>query len=247
MSGKLRVSILMNAALFVVAALALRALFVQRQALAEMRAEIESRASAPLPNVSPAASAGESQSPHEAPMPMTPSPVPPVSPKPLDEIPTPKVEFDTLRKQNEGLVGQVQELEAQLAQTKRLVPEPDDPAAAYVGPGTWINPNAQTRSITKIVISAQPPDGHLPRMTISAWGKCSPTDCEWGEVPLFLLDYYAPNPAYRRGLAVWEHEGGNNYLIVTFEKAGLKLECASVTKQRLRHHLFTIDSMARIN
>jgi hypothetical protein len=138
-------------------------------------------------------------------------------------------------------------VEAQLAQTKGLVPESDDPVAAYVGPGTWINANPQTSGITKLVISALPPDGHVPRMVIAAWGRCSPADCEWGEVPYFLLDVRSSKPAYRRGLAMWEHEGWNQYLIVTFEKAGLKIECVSVAKLRLRQHFLTTESMTRIN
>jgi hypothetical protein len=246
-SPKLQISLLVSAALAVAMVLALSAIVDQRKTIADLRAQIDSRASASLRSEPPEPSSGE---PPAAPTPATIAapPVPPVAEIPVEHTPTLSVEPGTLQKQNEQLEGQLRGLEAELAQTKRLVPEPDDPAAAYVGPGTWINANAQTSSITKIVITEQPPDGHLPRMRIAAWGRCSPTDCEWGEVPLFLLENHSfSKPGYRRGFAAWDSEGWTENLIVTFEKSGLKIECISVAKQRLRPHLITTERMIQLN
>jgi hypothetical protein len=44
--------------------------------------------------------------------------------------------------------------------------------------GTWINIDENTRGLTKVVIG-----GSGAVVSMSAWGSCSPTDCEWGEVP----------------------------------------------------------------
>jgi hypothetical protein len=156
-------------------------------------------------------------------------------------------ELDTLRKHNEDLAVQLRELEAQLGETRHLVPEPEDRAAAYVGPGTWINADARTSGLTKLIISELPPDGHVPRMTIAAWGSCLPADCEWGEVPFFLLDFHLTQPSYRRGLALWEKNNWNRYLIVTFEKSGLKAECITIAKERLVSHRRRIENFTRIN
>ena len=43
--------------------------------------------------------------------------------------------------------------------------------------GIWINVNDNTRGITKVVIG-----GSGNTVTMEAWGSCSPTDCEWGQV-----------------------------------------------------------------
>ena len=56
--------------------------------------------------------------------------------------------------------------------------------AAQQMQGTWTNTNALTTGITRIVINfpcndVQPstPDPN----TVRVWGKCSPSDCDWGE------------------------------------------------------------------
>src|SRR5262245_6244182 len=70
------------------------------------------------------------------------------------------------------------------------------PALAYaqcVQPpeeGTWINTEANTRSIPRIqlrfvcqdqILNGQPyPPG--PPWYVHVWGACSPTNCDWGEV-----------------------------------------------------------------
>jgi hypothetical protein len=56
--------------------------------------------------------------------------------------------------------------------------------------GTWINTEANTRSIPRIqlrfvcqdqILNGQPyPPG--PPWYIHVWGACSPTNCDWGEV-----------------------------------------------------------------
>ena len=42
--------------------------------------------------------------------------------------------------------------------------------------GTWINTDANTSGITKLIITNN--------NQLEAFGKCSPTDCQWGKVPL---------------------------------------------------------------
>ena len=77
-----------------------------------------------------------------------------------------------------------------------------------------------------------------------------PTDCEWGEVPFFLLNTLSSETTYRRGFAVWDSEGSSYYLIVAFEKTGLKAECITVSKEQpapvLRHQR-AIETMTRSN
>ena len=157
--------------------------------------------------------------------------------------------IESLRQQNDSLNGRIRELEEELTQTRKLVPEAEDPEVAYVGPGTWLNSNAQTAGITKIIISgdARSSGGLPPKMTIAAWGRCSPSDCEWGEVPFYLLNVLSSQRKYRRGLGVWETEGWRKYVIVVFEKGGLKAECISVAKQPGIRHQHSVETMISIN
>ncbi len=51
--------------------------------------------------------------------------------------------------------------------------------------GTWFNTDPNTRGITKLVIN-----NNGGKVSLHAWGKCHPKDCDWGKVPAFL---FAPN------------------------------------------------------
>ena len=126
----------------------------------------------------------------------------------------------------DALEAQVQRLQAELEHVKRLVPEPEDASAAYVGPGMWANADPQTRGTTKIVITGEARGhGNVSTMTLKGWGACSPVDCEWPEVPFHLLDRFDGARLYRRGFAVWEYEdGARTYLLITFEKPGLRID-----------------------
>jgi hypothetical protein len=50
---------------------------------------------------------------------------------------------------------------------------PDSSSNSFVG--QWVNASARTVTITKISIGSR---GSL--MMVHAWGKCEPTDCDWG-------------------------------------------------------------------
>lgn len=51
--------------------------------------------------------------------------------------------------------------------------------------GDWKNTDPNTRGITTLVI-----DGNANNLTMRAWGKCLPQDCDWGTVDAYA---YAPN------------------------------------------------------
>jgi hypothetical protein len=47
-----------------------------------------------------------------------------------------QAELNALRAKNQEMATELRELAAELAQAKSLIPEPEDPKLAYVGPGT---------------------------------------------------------------------------------------------------------------
>jgi len=51
--------------------------------------------------------------------------------------------------------------------------------------GTWINEDEDTRGITKIVIRA-----NSQTIFVHMWGRCHPTDCDWGEETTDIADAY---------------------------------------------------------
>jgi hypothetical protein len=106
----------------------------------------------------------------------------------------------------------------------------------------------QTTDITKIVLSGQAlAPGHLSLMTIKAWGACSPVDCAWTEVPFFLLDRFDSPNNYRRGFAAWEYEDGRRtYLLITFEKPGLRVDEVIFRGGRTSTPFSVVDRMTRI-
>lgn len=59
--------------------------------------------------------------------------------------------------------------------------------------GNWMNVDPNTTGITRIVIGES--GGGL---TVHVWGKCHPTDCDWGEVPAIP---YAKNVSARKAKA----------------------------------------------
>ncbi|MDQ6944996.1 MAG: hypothetical protein M3256_01705 [Actinomycetota bacterium] len=67
---------------------------------------------------------------------------------------------------------------------------PPLPDAALVG--TWVNTNANTRSVKQIVVERDRTGG----ITVDGFGACIPTLCEWGRVPAIV---YGPNVSAKTG------------------------------------------------
>lgn len=71
--------------------------------------------------------------------------------------------------------------------------------------GEWVNIDSQTRGITKVVIH------NNDEFSISAYGKCHPTDCEWGKVKVHeiaaSIDVNDNIIPFDYLLAIWEMDG----------------------------------------
>jgi hypothetical protein len=159
-------------------------------------------------------------------------------------------QLDNLRKENEKLMARIRDLEEELTRIRTHSPEAQDNRVPYAGPGTWVT-DKPSAGITRVVISERPVvNSNNRNMTIQAWGRCGGGDCEWGEVPFFFIR--PPTSANsqdssRRGFAAWETESWTKYVLVTFERAGLRVETISVSKDPLRQHFSTVERMVRLN
>lgn len=88
----------------------------------------------------------------------------------------------------------------------------DDASALCATPpeqGSWVNTDPNTRSLTRIqlrfvckdqILNGQPyPPG--PEWYVRVFGKCYPTDCDWGEVGARRLDSGHIYAVYDQGFA----------------------------------------------
>jgi hypothetical protein len=68
-------------------------------------------------------------------------------------------------------------------------------AADYVG--LWKNPDVQTSTIPELVVR---PGGK--GLLVQIWGKCHPTNCDWGSVPAIPMGQSVAVPADQEALAL---------------------------------------------
>lgn len=98
--------------------------------------------------------------------------------------------------------------------------------------GTWVNPDVNTSGITKAIFAEECRDDTVVNCngdicsitqgvklvyTAKLWGKCSPTDCAWGQVDGVYTSAKWLRFSYDQGFAkrtVWGQiwSGGNNWL-----------------------------------
>lgn len=88
--------------------------------------------------------------------------------------------------------------------------------------GEWVNVDGATGGITRVSITQS-----LTGWTVRAFGACSPTDCEWGETPLYLVGDSVDSTSYDRGYAIWDFGFAVSY--VSFRIEGSQLESESFT------------------
>lgn len=91
-----------------------------------------------------------------------------------------------------------------------LVTPTGSASASCVSPreqGSWVNADPNTRSITRanirficqdVILNGQDPG---PSYYITLWGKCHPTDCAWGTVPMRRLSSGWLYGTYDQGFA----------------------------------------------
>lgn len=110
--------------------------------------------------------------------------------------------------------------------------------------GEWVNIDSQTGGITKVIIH------NNDEFSISAYGKCHPTDCEWGKVKVHEIaasvddeDNILP---FDYLLALWEMDFAKTIMKITIEtgpKPKLHIETITIFKdnsERSDYHSYYI-------
>ncbi|PIZ04589.1 MAG: hypothetical protein COY58_03400 [Gammaproteobacteria bacterium CG_4_10_14_0_8_um_filter_38_16] len=100
--------------------------------------------------------------------------------------------------------------------------------------GNWVNVNSKTRGLDKLIIKKNSLDG----LSISAFGKCHPKDCAWGNVPLITYGKSTTDKKMIYGLADWNPK---------FATTTMKIEKLSGNKIRVTIFTAFKDKSNRFN
>lgn len=84
--------------------------------------------------------------------------------------------------------------------------------ADYVG--TWVNKNPNTRSVTRFVVKKVGAD----KLAVQVFGKCHPTDCNWGSARLITYGTSVQDASGAYGTAAYDQ--GFSRSLLTFNRAG---------------------------
>jgi len=91
--------------------------------------------------------------------------------------------------------------------------------AADTFAGKWVNVDEETRSITRLEIEERG-----AAWAIQAWGRCHPTDCDWGETPLHLLGDSVDDKVMKYGFAHWNKNFCETYMVLDLKNDELLVE-----------------------
>ena len=79
--------------------------------------------------------------------------------------------------------------------------------------GEWVTTNQRTRGITRVLV-AKGESG----WSVQAFGRCHPSDCDWGWVPVMPVGRSVEDHSFATGFAVWDP--GFSTKFVTMARTG---------------------------
>jgi hypothetical protein len=91
--------------------------------------------------------------------------------------------------------------------------------------GTWKNTNSNTRGITRVVISSA--GGNA--LNVQVFGKCSPTDCDWGKTNLITYGNSVQDKDHRSATTTYNKSFANTLLTLTLS-TGNQIRLQSFTQ-----------------
>jgi hypothetical protein len=92
--------------------------------------------------------------------------------------------------------------------------------------GTWVNVDPNTRDTTKFIIA----DAATGLLSIQGFGKCHPSDCDFGVTALNLIASNVGDTNFSYAIARWDFGFADNTFIVHFEGDQLLVESFTVFK-----------------
>ena len=90
--------------------------------------------------------------------------------------------------------------------------------------GTWVNKNPNTRSITRFVVKKTAAN----KMSVQVFGKCSPSDCNWGQADFFTYGTSVQDASGSYGMAMFNPGFAQN--ILTFNRTNKEVMVEDFTR-----------------
>jgi hypothetical protein len=106
--------------------------------------------------------------------------------------------------------------------------------------GEWVTMNPQTRGITRIVVS-RGESGWVAQ----TFGRCHPSDCDWGPVPLYPLGASVEDHSFESGFAVWDAGFATKFVTMTKTEEDLTVETVTIFKDCSRRANFRMKELLR--
>ena len=82
--------------------------------------------------------------------------------------------------------------------------------------GRFENVDPNTRGVTAVELSS-----NASGRSVQGFGACSPTDCDWGTVPLVSLGNSISDSTARVGFATWEHGFATTHMTLRAQRPGV--------------------------
>jgi hypothetical protein len=120
---------------------------------------------------------------------------------------------------------------ASVALTTALVSPAMAAPADFIG--TWVNKDANTRGVTRLVITSA--GGN--KLNIQVFGQCHPTDCDWGTTSLVTYGLNVQDSDHKYATANYNKNFANSFLTLS----------AASTEVMLQGYTQFVDNSGRQN
>ncbi|MAU70869.1 MAG: hypothetical protein CML04_02150 [Pseudozobellia sp.] len=107
--------------------------------------------------------------------------------------------------------------------------------------GEWVNTDPNSKNVTRLVIE------NSGKLTVRAFGKCAPKDCELGEVELFLISDSVDNEAnllpFNYAMAIWHLDYAEHVMRLKVRNSQLLIENTGVFKDNSGRNNYSFSAI----
>ena len=89
--------------------------------------------------------------------------------------------------------------------------------------GEWVTTNPRTRGITRIVVARSQAE-----WSVRAFGRCHPSDCDWGWVPVRPVGRSVEDHSFATGFAVWNAGFATKFVTMARTGDSLTVEIVNI-------------------
>ena len=109
--------------------------------------------------------------------------------------------------------------------------------------GEWTNTDTNTRSITKLIIK------NSGTLTVEAFGRCSPKDCELGITELHLISDSVDDDLnifpFNYAMAIWEQGHAKQIMKLKIQNSELLIENTDIFKDNSNRNNYSFSAILK--